>query len=114
MIMTLRPAAFLSLAIIMGCSAEEERAPMLQSAGGVTNPVSCSRLAGLSPTPSETGRFIVDAATAGCLADGQWCPAAWVTDRCDAGEPYARCVGGFWVLSCEVLVEAGTDVGSDS
>lgn len=108
-------AAVLSLAIVSGCSDDTERPPLLQPSGGTVNPVSCDQLRQASPAPNDAGRFLFDGGMAECVVDGQWCPAAWTTDWCDAGMPYARCVGGAWVLGCEAAPEAGvTDAVSDS
>jgi hypothetical protein len=94
-------AGVMVLGVVAGCAEEEERAPLLAPSGGVTNPVSCEQLWDAEPEANAVGGFWVSGGNAECVSEGQWCPAGWLEGFCEAGMPYARCVTGRWVLSCQ-------------
>jgi hypothetical protein len=90
-----------------GCGEEKERAPMLVPTGGVSNAVSCDGLRLSGAEPNEGGKFWVSGGVAQCAPELLWCPVSWVDGYCEAGLPYARCISGEWVVSCEQVGGGG-------
>ena len=106
-----RFAVLALLLVVSACAQDDERAPLLAPSGGVSNPVSCDELRASTPQPNEAGRFWMSGGEAECVVDGQWCPADWLEGRCDAGSPFANCLAGAWVVTCQALGEAGASDG---
>lgn len=94
-------------ALLGSCAAEEDRPPLLTTTGGPQDPISCDALMNAEAQPSASGRFFLSGGEAQCAVEGQWCPASWLSSRCDGGRPYARCGFGFWTFTCEEAIGDG-------
>ncbi|MCU0689822.1 MAG: hypothetical protein MUF54_00335 [Polyangiaceae bacterium] len=93
---------------VVSCSAEEQRAPLLQSDGRTGELLICDRLRQDQPQAGDPGTFWTAGGPAACPGEGQYCPAAWLSSRCDGGQAFALCEDRVWHLVC-VVVDGGAD-----
>jgi hypothetical protein len=91
-------AAIVALLLLRACSADDERPPPLTFSGaGIDAFAVCGELGESVP---DAGQLLLDAAPAGCVAEGLMCPLPNDLLACTPKLSYAECKARLWRPIC--------------